>query len=88
MGLSLSVPVYNQGRNKIAVQQAEIRRLNTDVQYRQAVNQLQNDVQQALTNLRGARQTYQAALASLEASQQAYTFAKRRLELGAANNLD
>ncbi|MEL6140424.1 MAG: TolC family protein [Bacteroidota bacterium] len=88
IGLSLNVPIYSQGRNQIAVQQAEINRQNADIQYQQAVNTLQSEVTQALTNLRAARQSYQAAETSFEASERAYEVAKRRYELGASNNLD
>lgn len=88
ISLSVNIPIYSQGRNKIAVQQAEISRLNTDIQYQQAVNTLQNNVQLALTDLRGARQSYEAAQVSLDAAQQAYEVAKRRFDLGASNNLE
>ncbi len=88
LGLSLNIPIYSQGRNKIAVQQAGINRLNAELQYEQAVNQLQNDITRALTEWRAARENYQAAATSLEASEAAYAATKRRFDLGGANNLE
>lgn len=88
VGVSLNIPIYSQGRNKIAVQQAQLTRVNTDIQYQQAVNQLQNEVQTAITNWEGAIEAYKAAKVSVDASQRAYEVAKRRFDLGASNNLD
>lgn len=88
VGLSLNVPIYSQGRNKIAVQQAEVNRINTDIQYQQVVNQLQSEVQTAVLNWQGAVQAYKAAKISADASDRAYQVAKRRFDLGASNNLD
>ncbi|MEM9837153.1 MAG: TolC family protein, partial [Bacteroidota bacterium] len=61
IGLRLDVPIYNQGRARLGVQQAEIQRLNADVSYQQAVNQLQSDVLNAIINWEGAKQSYEAA---------------------------
>jgi outer membrane protein len=87
-GMSLNVPIYSQGRNKINVQRAKVQKLNAVLDIEQADNQLRNDVELALTNLRGARQTYRAAEASQEAAQAAYDNAQRRFRAGAANSLD
>lgn len=88
IGLNLNVPIYNQGRTNIAVQRAKVNSLNADLQYQQAVNQLQSDVTLALTDWQGARQAYAAAVTSLDASQQSYNATKRRFDLGGANNLE
>ncbi len=88
IGLSLNIPIYSQGRNKIAVQQAELTRLNADLQYEQAVNQLQSDITRALTEWQAAKETYQAAVASQEAASASYAATKRRFDLGGANNLE
>lgn len=87
-GMSLSVPIYNQGRNKLNVQRAKVQRLNADLDIEQADNQLRNDIQIALANLRGARQSYLAAQTSQEAAQTAADNAQRRFKAGAANSLD
>lgn len=87
-GMSLSVPIYSQGRNKLNVQRARVQRLNADLDIEQADNQLRNDIQIALANLRGARESYRAAQTSQEAAQTAADNAQRSFKAGAANSLD
>ena len=88
VGMSLSVPIYNQNRNRINVQRAELQRLGADIEVAQAENQLRSDIERALGDLRAARQTYRAAEISLDAAQRAYEVADRRFGAGAANSLD
>ena len=88
VGLAVNVPIYSQGINKLNVQRAELQRLNAGLDIEQAENQLRNDVQLALANLRGAQQSYRAAQTSLEAAQQAADNAQRSFRAGAANSLD
>ncbi|THH40018.1 TolC family protein [Neolewinella litorea] len=88
IGVSLSVPIYSQNRNRINVQRAEVLRNNAQLDIAQAQNQLRSDVELALGDLRAARETYRAAQVSLEAAQNAYDIAQRRYTAGAANSLD
>lgn len=88
IGLSLSVPIYSQNRNRINVQRAEVLRTNAALDIAQAENQLRSDVEMALGDLRAARETYRAAQVSLEAARNAYEVAQRRYTAGAANSLD
>lgn len=88
VSLNLNIPIFSQGRNDLAVQQAKLQKINTDIQRQQAENNLKNEVIRALTDLRGARKAYEAAKTSLEASNRSYEMTKRRFDLGAANNLD
>lgn len=87
-GMALNVPIYSQGRNKINVQRAEVQRLNAELDIEQADNQLRNDVQLALANLRAAQESYRAAQQSESASRIASENAQRRFRAGAANSLD
>ena len=88
IGMSVSVPIYNQNRNRINVQRAEIQRIGTDIEVAQAENQLRSDIERALGDLRAARQTFRAAEVSLDAAQRAYDVSDRRYSAGAANSLD
>ena len=88
VGMSLQVPIYAQGRNQTNVQIAEVQTLNADLEIEQAENQLRNDVQLALADLRAARQSYRAAEISLDAAQKAYENTDRLFRAGAANSLD
>ena len=87
-GMALNVPIYSQGRNKLNVQRAKVQRANAMLDIEQADNQLRNDIQLALANLRGAQETYRAAQASEEAANMAYENAQRSFKAGAANSLE
>lgn len=88
LGLLLQVPIYSQGRNKINVQRAKLRMLNAGLDVEQAENQLANNVQLALADLRAARATFRAAEVSLEAARAAYENAQKSYQAGASNSLD
>lgn len=86
--LSVNVPIYSNGRNRINVQQAELNRQQARVQLEQAEQNLMTDVQQSVTNLRAAQKAYVAARQSVEAAQAAQENMTRRFDLGTANILD
>ena len=87
-GLNLSIPIYNNGRNKINVERAEVNILNAKLQSDLTKQQLKNDVQQAIANARAGRLSLAAAEKSQQAAQVAYDNADRRFRLGAINNLE
>ena len=87
-GFNISVPIYQQNRNRLNIQRAEVQRLGAEIEMEQAENQLRSDVERALGDLRAARETYRAAQISQEAAQNAYDIAQRRYSAGAANSLD
>ncbi len=87
LGLSVSIPIYNNGRNDANIERAELGVLDAQLQAKQVKQQLRRDVQQYLANARASK-------LALEASEQAYTSSKaafknteKRFEYGAANNL-
>jgi outer membrane protein len=88
VGMSLNVPIYSQGRNKLNIQRAQVQKLNAQLDIEQAENNLRNDVELALANLRGAQESYRAAVISQEAAQAAYDNVQRSFKAGAANSLD
>ncbi len=88
IGLNVSVPIYDQNRNRLNVERAEVQRLGAEIEVEQAENQLRSDVERALGDLQAARQTYRAAQISQEAAQNAYDITQRRYTAGAANSLD
>ncbi len=88
LGFNVSLPIYQQNRNKLNVQRAEVNRLGAEIEVEQAENQLRSDVERALGDLQAARETYRAAQISQEAAQNAYDVTQRRYSAGAANSLD
>lgn len=88
LSLNLNIPIFSQGRNAAAVQQAKLQKAQAELQYKQAENTLRNEVIRALADLRAARSSYEAALVSTDAAEKAYTVTKRSYDLGAANNME
>ena len=88
IGLSINVPIYSQGRNRLNVQRAEVTQLQSNIQYEQSRVDLQNEVQSAIANLRSSQAVYEAAQLSLQAAQDAYAQGQRRYDLGASTTLD
>jgi outer membrane protein len=87
VGLSLQVPIYNNGRNEINVERAEVGILNAKLQSDQTKQQLKNDVQQAIANARAGRRTLDASQKAADASRVAFENAEKRFRLGTINNL-
>ena len=87
VGLSLQVPIYNNGRNRINVQRAQVGILNAKVQTDLTKQQLKNDVQAAIANARAGRRTLEASEKASEATRVAFENADKRFQLGAINNL-
>jgi outer membrane protein len=86
-GVNVSVPIYNNGRNKINVQRAQVGILNARIQSDLTKQQLKIDVQNAIASARAAKRSYEAGLKSVEAARVAYENAEKRFNLGVINNL-
>lgn len=88
VGISLSVPIYSNHRNKLNMERARLTALNTEVTNQQLRQNLKADVQLAIANARAAKQSYEASLRSVEAAQGAFDNAQRRFDLGVINTLE
>ncbi len=88
VGLGLSVPIFNNGQNKIAYENAKLNLLGTQLQQDQANQKLKQDVYTAYANAVAALQKYQASVRSIQSAQKAYDFALKRYEVGLLGTLD
>lgn len=88
IGVSLSVPIYNNSRNKIGVERAELGIRNQQVQNQQLRQQLKADIQSAIANARAGKKSYEASAKSKDAAEIAYQNSERRFELGAINTFE
>jgi outer membrane protein len=88
VGLTLSIPIFNNGQVAISKQNAELGLLNAELQRQIAVNDLKTTVTDAWTGLQAAAISYESAQKSLEASRLAFEFAEKRFQAGAASALD
>ena len=87
VGLNLSIPIYNNNRNSIAVERAQLGVLTQELQNRQQRQLLQTAVQQAINDARAAREAWMAGRRAVEAAQAAFDNAQKRFDLGAINAL-
>lgn len=88
IGISLQVPIYNNYRNKLAMERARLSALTSEVSNQQARQQLKTDVQRAIADSQAAKLSYEAAQRTVEAAQAAFGNAQRRFDLGVINTLE
>ncbi|GAC1438129.1 MAG: TolC family protein [Sediminibacterium sp.] len=88
VGLSLSVPIFNNGQNRIAYQQSRLNLKTAELQKEQSDLKLKQDVYTAYTNAVSALQKFNASKKSVESAQKAYDFAAKRYEVGLLGSLD
>ncbi|MFQ5448804.1 MAG: TolC family protein, partial [Saprospiraceae bacterium] len=88
VGFSISLPIYNNGRNSINVARARVSILNAKVQSDQTKQQLKSEVQQAIANVRAARRTLEASEKTVAAAKASFENAEKRFDLGAINTLE
>ncbi len=88
VGLSISVPIYQNGRNRLSVERARLNVLNAQIQNTQLRQQLKNDIQTALANARASRQQLDAAQKTFDATSTTFQNMEKRLNLGAVNTFE
>lgn len=88
LGVSLSIPIYQNGRTRLNVERARLNLLSTQMQETQARQQLKNDVQTAIANVRAGQKQLLAAQRSFEATQTAFSNTEKLHSLGAATVLE
>ncbi len=88
VGVTLSIPIFNNGQVAINRQNANLALMNAELEQQIAINNLKTTVTDAWTGLQAASLTYQAAQRNLEANRNAFDFAEKRFNAGAASALD
>jgi outer membrane protein len=88
LSLSLSIPLYNAGITRNAIQQSKIQERTAQIQMQEIRNQLRQSVEQAYNNLLSAEVTYNARLKQIEALERTFRNAEKRFELGGASFVD
>jgi outer membrane protein len=97
IGLSLNVPIYNNGRGKLAVERANLNIMNQEIANRRIQEQLKSDINRAVADARAAKKQYEAAEKTVAAQKNAFNNTEKRYQIGAMdtflytqakNNLD
>jgi outer membrane protein len=88
IGVSLSIPIYNNGTNRINVQRARINSINQEINSQLVRNTLKTDIQSAVSNARSGKRSFDAAQRAQEAAQAAYDNAQKRFDLGSISTFE
>ncbi|HUH19193.1 TolC family protein, partial [Albibacterium sp.] len=88
IGFSLSIPIFNNFRTKIAVRKARISYENALVNERQSENNLSKIINQAVLDLRAAEKSYNSTRQAFQANQEAFDVLKQRYDVGLANSIE
>lgn len=88
VGVSVQVPIYNNGIAQRNIERAKLGVLNAQLQAEQTRQQLKTDIQRALTNAQNAQLQLKATQKTLKTTQIAYDNAQKRYRLGTANSYE
>ena len=88
LGARINIPIYNRGITDIAIEQARLGILNADVANKQAKQQLQADVQNAIASAKAAKAQLDANQIALDAAKASFDNAQKMYDLGAINTLE
>lgn len=82
VGVSISVPIFNNFRNRNNTQVARLNMENSNLDLKQAELDMTNTIQRVYLDLISAQETYEAAEENLVALNQSFEFVKTRYEHG------
>jgi len=88
IGLSLQVPIFNNGLTNARVEQAKLGLVQAELQTQQEKQTLEIDVQTALQSATAAKADVQASKRALAAAEKAFQAAQKSLDLGAGSTFD
>ena len=88
IGLGISVPIFNNGTNRINYEQSKLNLQVTKVNEEQIEQKLKLDIYTSYSNAVNALQKFNASKKQVEVAQKAFDFANKRYEVGLLNTLD
>ncbi len=88
VGISLQIPIFNNGQTLLNKQSAELTLINTQLSQQIAINTLRQNVAQAINDMKAALASYDAAVNNYDAAQKAFDFAEKKFNLGTASSFD
>ncbi len=87
-GVSVSIPIFNNGRTSIAMERARLNIMNTEIINEQVKQTLKSEIQRAIADAQAAKKQLDAAERSVLALETAYQNAEKRFRLGAINTFE
>ncbi|MBD8487199.1 TolC family protein [Echinicola sp. CAU 1574] len=87
-GVSLSIPIFSNGRNKANLQRARVQKYLSEIREKEVRNQLRQDIETAYTNAVAAKQSYESSTIRVSSLDEAFRMAQKRFEVGVINAVD
>ncbi len=88
VGVGISVPIFNNGTNRINYEQSKLNLQNTKVTEEQIEQKLKLDIFTAYSNALNALQKFNASKKQVDVAQKTFEFAQKRYDVGLLNTLD
>ncbi len=85
VGISLQIPLFNNGQVLMSRQNADLQIINTQLNREIAINNLRKTVTQAVNDVTAARASYDAAEKSFAAAKSAFEYAEKKFKAGTAS---
>jgi outer membrane protein len=86
--LKLSIPVFNNGRNRNDYEKSKLRYRNTELQRQQNSQNLETNIYSAYINARSSMQRVTAERRNVESAGTAYNFSAKRYTVGLMSSID
>ncbi len=87
-GVSLSMPLYQNGVTRIAVERAKLNIITNQLQTTEFKQNLKSQLQQAIADAKAARKTFASSERTLDANKISFTNTEKRYRLGAVNTFE
>jgi outer membrane protein len=88
LGLTLSIPLFTQGKTKSQVSQAQIRGELTKLDGQNTLNQLRKNIENACLDVSASSAEYQSASQQYQSAQASFEQAKERFAKGVISTID
>ena len=87
-GFNLQIPIFNGFSTKYNVERSKIALDRAKIAETQATQDLERNVYTAITNAKGALNSYESASQALEARKEAFNYAKEKFAVGMMNSFE
>lgn len=88
VGVTLSVPLYNNRQTKSKVERAKVSILDAELNYENVILEVSNTITTIHLDAISAQSQYDAALAQLAAAEESYDLVQQKFNLGMLNAVD
>lgn len=88
IGLTLSIPIFNNRENKSAVEKAKLQISEAELEYLNAQKELQKTIEDIYLDATSSQAQYAAAIEQVKASKTSYNLAQEQFNLGMKNTVE